>query len=296
MTTAEVGGRTVELSHEDKQLYPRDGFRKRDVLDYYRDVSGVMVPHLRGKPLTLRRFPDGVGKEGFYQKDAPREMPEWVRVEEVPQRGGGDPVHHVVCENEATLVYLANKACLELHVGLSTVEDLERPVLVVFDLDPAEQVGVAELRAGVRSICARVRDAGLTPHVQLTGGKGFHVAAPLRGDRDFEQVRAAARGLAETAAREEPQRFTTEQRKDKRGQRIYLDINRNAYGQTVIAPYSLRARDGAPAATPLDTDEVPRARPRQHGMASVPRRLAHKRDPWSGMERCAATFPPESRS
>ena len=289
--TAEVEGRTVQLSREDKVLYPADGYSKRDVADYLRAVSEVMLPHLRGKPLTLRRFPDGVGADGFFQKQAPDDVPEWVRVAEVPQRSGDGPVHHVVCDNAATLVHLVNKACLELHVGLSTVDDLERPLLVVFDLDPAPGVGLAELRAGVRSICERARRAGLAPHVQLTGGKGFHVAAPLRGDRDFEQVRAAARELAERAARDEPERFTTEHRKDRRGERIFLDTNRNAYGQTMIAPYSPRARDGAPTATPLDLDEVGRVEPRQYGLGNVPRRLAQKQDPWRGLERAAATFP-----
>lgn len=288
---AEVEGRTVELSREDKVLYPADGFSKRDLADYLRAVSSAMLPHLRGKPLTLRRFPDGVGGDGFFQKDAPDDVPEWVRIAEVPQRSGAAPVRHVVCDGAATLVHLANKACLELHVGLSTMDDLERPLLAVFDLDPPAVVGVSELRAGVRSICERVRRAGLAPHVQLTGGKGFHVVAPLRGDRDFEQVRAAARELAEDAARDEPERFTTEHRKERRGERIFLDTNRNAYGQTMIAPYSPRARDGAPTATPLDPDEVGRAKPRQYGLVNVPRRLAHKQDPWRDLERSAATFP-----
>lgn len=288
--TAEVDGRTVELSREDKVLYPADGFSKRDLADYLRAVSGVMLPHLRGKPLTMRRFPDGVGEDGFFQKEA-GDVPEWVRVAEVPQRSGADPVHHVVCDNAATLVHLANKACLEFHAGLSTVDDLEHPRLVVFDLDPPEGIGAAQLRAGVRSICDRVREVGLVPHLQLTGGKGFHVVAPLRGDRDFEQVRAAARELAEQAAGDEPERFTTEHRKQRRGERIFLDVNRNAYGQTMIAPYSPRARDGAPAATPLDLDELGRVEPRQYGLANVPRRLAHKRDPWGELERSAATFP-----
>ena len=288
--TAEVEGRTVALSREDKVLYPADGFTKRDLADYLRAVSGAMLVHLRGRPLTMRRFPDGIGADGFFQKEA-GDVPEWVRVAEVPQRSGADPVHHVVCDDAATLVHLANKACLELHVGLSTVDDLEHPLLVVFDLDPPEDVGTSELRAGVRSICERLRGAGLAPHVQLTGGKGFHVVAPLRGDRDFEQVRAAARDLAERAAADEPERFTTEHRKHRRGERIFLDVNRNAYGQTMIAPYSPRARDGAPTATPLDLDEVGRVEPRQHGLVTVRRRLAHKRDPWRAMARSAVTFP-----
>ncbi|MBB5157771.1 non-homologous end-joining DNA ligase [Saccharopolyspora phatthalungensis] len=289
----EVEGRRIELSNPDKSLYPDDGYRKRDVAEYYRSVADVMVPHTRGKPLTLRRFPDGIGSGGFFQKEASDYFPDWVRVEAVPQRGAAGAVHHVVLDDAATLLYLMNQACLEFHIVLSTVEDLEHPVLVVLDLDPPEGVPLPELRGVVRLMCERFRDAGLSPRVQATGGKGFHVAAPLRGERGFDEVRAGMRALAEQAVRDEPDRLTVEQRKDKRGDRIFLDTNRNAYGQTMIAPYSLRARPGAPAATPLDLNELGRVAPQSYGLANMARRLAQKEDPWAGLEdtRYGSDFP-----
>ncbi|TDD87562.1 ATP-dependent DNA ligase [Saccharopolyspora karakumensis] len=267
-------------SNPDKVLYPQDSFRKQDVFDYYRAVSGQLIAHARDKPVTLRRFPDGIGAEGFFQKEASRHFPERIPRASVPQRGDGPPVHHVLIDDEETLLYLAGQASLELHIALSTVEDLERPVLAVLDLDPPEDVGIATLREVVRTMCQRFADEGFAPHLQATGGKGFHIAAPLTGDRVFDEVRAQVRELAERAAREDPERLTTEQRKNKRGDRIFLDTNRNAYGQTMIAPYSLRARPGAPAATPLDLDELGRANPRSYGLTNMARRLAQKSDPW----------------
>ncbi|MEV4733684.1 non-homologous end-joining DNA ligase [Saccharopolyspora sp. NPDC049426] len=267
-------------SNPDKVLYPQDSFKKQDVFDYYRAVSGQLIAHARDKPVTLRRFPDGIGAEGFFQKEASRHFPDRIPRASVPQRSGEPPVHHVLVDDEETLLYLADQACLELHIALSTVEDLERPVLAVLDLDPPEDVGIAALREVVRTMCRCFADEGFAPHVQATGGKGFHVAAPLDGDRGFDEVRSQVREMAERAARDDPQRLTTEQRKNKRGDRIFLDTNRNAYGQTMIAPYSLRARPGAPAATPLDLDELGRANPRSYGLSNMARRLAQKTDPW----------------
>ncbi|MEV0050728.1 non-homologous end-joining DNA ligase [Saccharopolyspora shandongensis] len=294
----EVEGRRIELSNPDKVLYPDDGYRKRDVVEYFRSVAAVLVAHARGKPMTLRRFPDGIGSAGFFQKEASNHFPDWVRVAAVPQRGAPGAVHHVVVDDAATLLYLAGQACLEFHIGLSTVDDLDRPVLAVLDLDPPDAVEPAGLRDVVRLGCERLRDAGLSPHVQATGGRGFHIAAPLRGDRGFDEVRAAIRELAEAMARDEPDRLTVEQRKDKRGDRIFLDTNRNAYGQTMIAPYSLRARPGAPAATPLDLDELGRVTPQSYGLANMARRLAQKDDPWADLEdaRSGSDFPHPGKS
>ncbi|TDD04328.1 ATP-dependent DNA ligase [Saccharopolyspora terrae] len=267
-------------SNPDKVLYPQDSFRKQDVFDYYRAVSGQLIAHARDKPVTLRRFPDGIGAEGFFQKEASRHFPESIPRASVPQRGGGPPVHHVLVDDEDALLYLADQACLEIHIALSTVEDLERPVLAVLDLDPPEDVSLATLRDVVRTMCERFADEGFAPHLQATGGKGFHIAAPLNGDHGFDEIRSQVRELADRAARDDPQRLTTEQRKNKRGDRIFLDTNRNAYGQTMIAPYSLRARPGAPAATPLDLEELGRANPRSYGLSNMARRLAQKSDPW----------------
>lgn len=288
--TWEIDGREIELSNRDKLLYPDEGYSKRDIVEYFRTVEPRMVPHLRGKPLALRRFPDGINAEGFFQKEASDYFPDWVRVESIPQVGSRNPVHHVVCDDAATLAYLATQACLEFHVFLSTMDDLDAPVVAVVDLDPSPNVHLPDLRKITHGMCDRFSAAGLVPYVQATGGKGFHVVAPLTGKTTFDEVRTAIRDLAETAVRADPDWLTTEHRKDKRGDRVFLDTNRNAYGQTMIAPYSLRARPGAPAATPLNVSELPGATPNGYGLSNMRRRLAQKKDPWSDLARRSTTL------
>jgi bifunctional non-homologous end joining protein LigD len=278
----------VRVSKPDKVFYPDDGVTKGQVVDYYRQVADVMVPHLRGRPLTLRRFPDGIEGEGWFQKEASAYFPDWIRVEKVPQKDSGS-VRHVVCEDAATLVYLANQATIEYHVWPSTVDHPDRPDLMVTDLDPPEGTEVAELRRVARAVRDLYTEIGLTPYLQATGGRGFHVVAPLDATTGYDDVRTLAREAADHLAAQDPDRLTTAQRKDKRGGRIFLDTNRNGYAQTFVAPYSLRARPGATAATPLDWAELGKAEPAGWGLARLLRRLARKADPWQDMHEHAAS-------
>jgi bifunctional non-homologous end joining protein LigD len=177
-------------------------------------------------------------------------------------------------------VYLANQATIEFHIWPSTVDALDRPDLMVIDVDPPDGVDVGELR----SVARRARDLyekiGLAPYVQATGGRGFHIVAPLDATEDYDTVRALAREAADRLAAEDPDRLTTAQRKDKRGNRIFLDTNRNGYAQTFVAPYSLRARPRAPVATPLDWSELGKATPDGWDIRRIKQRLARKADPW----------------
>jgi bifunctional non-homologous end joining protein LigD len=277
-----------EISHADKVYYPADGLTKGDVVEYYRAVADVMLPHLRGRPLTLRRFPDGIGKPGWFQKHPGEHFPDSIRVERVPRRGGGTD-DYVVCEDAGTLEYLANQGTVEFHVWLSTVDAPERPDRLVLDLDPPDGTPVAELRAVARRIRDHYERAGLTAFVQATGGRGFHVLAPLDAKSDTEVVLELSRALADRVAGDDPDRLTTAQRKDKRGDRIFLDANRNGYAQTFVAPYSLRARPGAAAATPLDWRELGKADPASWGPRKEKQRLARKQDPWRELDEHAGS-------
>ena len=285
-----IDGHDIALSNQDKVLYPDDGVTKGDVIDYYRRVADVLLPHLDGRPLTLRRSPDGVDHGGFIQQHADAHVPDWVTTAEVPARGDADTVRHVLCQDEATLVYLANLAALELHRWLARSATPDRPDLVVVDLDPPEDVAVGDLRTAVTAVRAAFDEAKLVPFVQTTGSRGFHVVAPLDGTSDEETVRLAIRRLADDLAAREPDQFTTEQRKAKRAGRIFLDTNRNGYGQTAVAPYSLRARPGAPVATPIEWDELSTATPDKYTLRSIPRRLARKADPWQDIREHARTL------
>lgn len=285
----EVSQRTVQVSNLDKELYPADGFTKGEVIDYYRRVADAMLTHLAGRPLTVLRHPDGIHEDGFIQKEAPDYYPNWVRTVEVPQRSGRRPLRQAVCEDEATLVYLANLGCLEFHGTLSTVPDLEYPDRFVVDLDPPGGLEVSEVRRAARRARDLLTELGLTPFVQATGGRGFHVVAPLDRSCDFTMVRRLARGVGAYLAAQDPNGLTIEQRKDKRGHRIFVDVNRNAYGQTAVTPYSLRARPGVSVAVPITWAELGRVEPDSFHPARVRRRLARRADPWADLRRYEAS-------
>ncbi|WP_460443459.1 non-homologous end-joining DNA ligase [Amycolatopsis stemonae] len=278
----------MKVSHADKVFYPGEGITKGDVAEYYRAVADVMLPHLRDRPLTMRRFPDGIEGQGWFQKHPGEHFPDSIRVERVPVRGGGTD-DYVVCDDAETLEYLVGQGTLEFHVWLSTVDAPERPDRLVLDLDPPDGTPVADLRSVARKIRDRYEEAGLTPYVQATGGRGFHVVAPLDAKSDTEVVLELSRALADAVAAGDPDRLTTAQRKDKRGDRIFLDANRNGYAQTFVAPYSLRARPGAAAATPLDWRELGKADPAGWNLAKEKQRLARKVDPWRDMAAHAAS-------
>lgn len=275
-----VGGRTVEVSRPEKVLFPEDGLTKTDLVDYYIAVGETMLPHVRGRPVAMRRFPDGIGEGGFFEKKAPQHFPDWIDRVEVQTRESSQ--RHVVCNEEATLAYLADQACVEPHVWLSREDDLDHPDQLIIDLDPSVE-DLRRLRAATRAVGSRLEDLGLTPFVKTTGSRGYHVHVPLDRGEDFDTVREFARSLAETLADGDPDLMTTKQRKDERGDRVFLDDLRNAYGQNAIPAYGVRARPGAPVATPIDWSEVGQVAPDGYDMTSVLRRLSQKADPWQGI-------------
>jgi bifunctional non-homologous end joining protein LigD len=280
----QVAGRTVALSSVTKVLFPDAGITKGELIGYYRAVAEVMLPHLRGRPLNLQRFPEGIGRQGFLQQDASDHFPAWIRRATVPRRQGGT-VDHVVCDDAASLVYLANQAAVTFHAWTSRVEHLGRPDLVVFDLDPGPRQGLEVLRAAARAVRDAFGEVGLAAFVQTSGSRGFHVVAPIAPGPDSDQVQAFARDLAGLVAGRDPERLTGEVRKAKRAGRLYLDVARNAYAQTAVAPYAVRARPGAPVATPIDWRELGRVEPGSYTLRSIPRRLARKPDPWADLHR-----------
>jgi bifunctional non-homologous end joining protein LigD len=282
------GGVTVQLSHMDKVFFPDEDLRKGDLVDYYRMVAPRMLPYLRERPIVMARYPDGVSGDAILQKNVSRYFPDWIKRVDVERIGRGGTVSQVVCDRPETLIYLANQACIELHVLLSRVAALYQPDQLVFDLDPPAE----EAFDGVRRVALDLRrllegDLGLTTYVKTTGGKGLHVHVPLRGDEGFDPVRDFARAVAELMIRDAPDRLTLQQRVDQRGNRIYLDVQRNGYAQMAVAPYSVRARPAATVAAPLQWAEVEDAElnPRRFTMRTMGDRLATTQDPWAGMSR-----------
>jgi bifunctional non-homologous end joining protein LigD len=286
-STERVGGIDVPVTRLGKLFFPDDGITKGDLIQYYRSVAAAMIPYLRDRPLVMERYADGITGPGVVQKNVPTYFPAWVSRAEVPKQHGG-ALCQVVGDKPATIVYLANQGCIELHVFLSALGALDRPDQLIFDLDPPDAAHFGEARRTALDLRELLEGAlGLTAYVKTTGGKGLHVHVPLRPADDFDSVRGFAREIADLLVSRSPDRLTTEQRKEDRGQRLYLDLMRNGYAQLAVAPYSVRARPGAPVATPLDWAELDGdLSPGQFTIRTIGDRLARQsRDPWAGMAR-----------
>jgi bifunctional non-homologous end joining protein LigD len=275
---------SVEISHPDKVLFPEDGITKGELAEYYEQVAEWMLPHVEGRPLSLQRFPAGIGQRGFFHKDAPDYFPAWVGRVEAAKHGGS--VTHAIASDTRTLVYLANQNTITPHIWLSRADRIDRPDRLVIDLDPAPGSDFADVRRAARSAGELLREVGLEPFAQVTGSKGIHVWSPLRRRAHVDDVKELARRAAQVLAEQRPGELTTEFRKNKREGRILVDVLRNGYAQTAVPPYAVRPRRGAPVATPIDWDELSdsRLRPDRWTVRSVLRRLAAKGDPWAGMQ------------
>jgi bifunctional non-homologous end joining protein LigD len=283
-----VSGISVELSNTGKVFFPDAGITKGELVDYYRDMAGRVLPYLRDRPLVMARYPDGISGERIVQKNVPRYFPSWVTRTTVQKQDG--VLQQVVCDKPATLVYLANQACVEMHAFLSKTSALDRADQLVFDLDPPGEDGFGDACHLALRLRGLLEDElRLTAFVKTTGGKGLHVHVPLNARDDFDTVRRFARQASGVLAAREPGRLTTQQRKDDRGGLVYADVMRNAYAQTVVAPYSVRARHGAPVATPLGWEELkdPGLTPRRFTLRTVGERLDRlgTADPWAGLTR-----------
>ena len=289
----EADGRTVEIGNADKVLFPDVGVTKGDLADYYADIAVTMLPHLEGRPVTMQRFPEGIGEDGFYQKKAPDHFPDWVRRVsiEVEERDESQP--QVVCDDAATLLYLVDQACITPHVWLSRADALHHPNRLIFDLDPPSD-DFAPVRFAARQLRDTLDEVGLAPFVMTTGSQGAHVVVPLDGAAPFDTVRAFAKDLAEVVAARHPERLTTAVRKNKRQGRLFLDYLRNSYAQNSVAPYAVRPIPGAPVATPLNWDELGGDLHSQtYTLDNIPRRMGQKTDPWADIqdEACALDDP-----
>ena len=290
MTTATIraGRRSIEISRADKVLFPDAGLTKRDLAEYYRRVAPHLLRHGADRYVSLHRFPDGIEGDDFYQKDVPDYFPEWIPRETVRKETG--ELDQMWLENAATLVYLADQACITPHVWLSRRDDPERPDRMIFDFDPpGDEFGPVVEAA--RAVCELLDEVGAASFPMTTGSRGLHVVVPLRREAGFDEVRETSRRLAGLAVSRSPERLTLAQRKDERGDRVFVDTLRNAWAQTAVAPYAVRARPGAPVATPLGQDELGRSDlgPRKWTIENLFRRLGAKDDPWRGMGRRAVS-------
>jgi bifunctional non-homologous end joining protein LigD len=298
----------VNLTSTEKIMFPDAGITKGDLIQYYHRIAEVMLPHLEGRPISLQRFPNGIHRGGFYQKEAPDYFPEWVRRVTVQLKDEDSQQEQVMVDNAATLVYLAQQGTITLHTWLSRVKadaapdsedqtdalfdtSLEYPDRMILDLDPLED-DFNLVRPAAWLVHDNLVKLEMTPFLMTTGGRGLHVVVPLDGSADFDTVKAFSRDLAEYIANQDHEHLSTEQRIDARQGRLFIDYLRNAYAQTGVAPYSVRAKPGAPVATPIDWEELNRKElsASSYNLRNIFKRLGQKRDPWKDIHRAACSI------
>lgn len=281
--TLTARGRDVEISSADKVLFPDDGITKLDLARYYARIADTALQHWRDRPVTLRRFPDGIGAEGFFQKNVPDYFPSWIERVELPKQDGS--LIQALATEPATAVYLADQGCIELHLALARANRPRHPDRMIFDLDPSDG-DFGKVQEVARAVRTALDDRGLHSFVATTGSRGLHIVLPLDASAEVDALRPFARKLAAEVADAHPGIATTEQRKAKRGDRVLVDTFRTAQGQTAIAPYSVRARPGAPVATPLRWSEAFSCdlTPDRYTIGSIFRRLGQIEDPWAEID------------
>lgn len=286
MSSIKVGKYSIELSNEQKVIFPKQGITKGDLINYYQRIAPIMVPHMQERPISMQRFPDGITHEGFFQKDASGYFPSWITTKGI-KKEDGTVVNYVVCDNAATLVYLANQLCITPHLWLSRIDKLDYPDRMIFDLDPSGTSFAVIMRAA-KLLKNILEEYGLVPFVMTTGSRGLHVVVPLKRTQRFAAVRNFARTLAQAMADQDPTRYTIDVRKDKRQGRVFIDYLRNGFGATGVAPYAVRPKPGAPVATPLEWSEVKSGlSPQQYTIKNIFRRLARRNDPWHDIDNYA---------
>lgn len=292
MTFIRCGRVNVEVTNPDRILFPRSKITKGDLITYYHRMAPHILPYIKNHPLTMHRYPQGIDQEGFYQKNAGEYFPAWVETVAI-KKEDGTPVHYVVANNQATLTYLANQACITPHVWLSKKDKLTIPDRMIFDLDPAHSsVNFKHLAQTALQLRHVFTQLSIPTYVTTTGSHGLHVYIPLKRKASFDDIRAVAHTIGELLVAANPKMLTMEVRKEKRGQKIFIDTLRNAYGATAAAPYAVRAHEHAPVATPLHWDELTdkKLTAQTYTINNIFKRINSIDDPWKNMLNDAVTL------
>ncbi|HEY5349915.1 MAG TPA: non-homologous end-joining DNA ligase [Candidatus Lustribacter sp.] len=291
-TALTVGGRSLAVTNLDKVLWPRDGFTKGDLIAYYRAVAKWLLPRVQGRPLTLERYPNGIDEAGWWEKHVPRGLPAWVPTVKTAASTRHEQIEFIVCDDEATLAYVANLAAVVLHVWYSRTPTLDVPDFVLIDLDPGDGCTLATLARVALAARDELAATGATPLVKTTGGSGLHVVVPLEPRYDWDQAKGFAELLARRIHDVAPEHTTLDRTIARRPRgTVYLDYVQVGKGKTYVAPFSVRPRDGAPVSMPIAWSEVEAMRrKRAKGTAAemtrwnirnVPKLLARDGDVWT---------------
>ncbi len=255
-TFVKIEGREVRLTNLDKVYWPDQGYTKGDLIDYYAAISPYMLPHLRNRPLSLVRYPRGVEEPGFYQKDAPLGMPEWVRLLPVKSKEKDTYVNYVLCHDVATLVWLANSGAVEINPWLSSYPHIDNPDFALFDIDPSEGTTWHDVRVVGKMVATLLGEWGLVGYPKLSGATGIHIFVPLEPKYSFKQVSCFVEHAARIMEAAYPDKITLERRVKDRTGRVYIDYPQVSPSHTITAVYGVRGRKGAPVSVPITWDEL----------------------------------------
>lgn len=286
-----INGQEVKITNPGRVLFGHSGITKLELIEYYQRIAPVMLPHVKDRPISMQRFPDGIEDEGFYQKDASDYFPKWIKRFDVEREDKAKVVHHVLCNDAQTLVYLANQAVITPHIWLSTIKKIHNPDQIIFDFDPSEGCTFAQICYMAKKCKSVLEELGLHPFVKTTGSRGLHVTVPIKPQHDFDTVHAFAHDVALLLVKENSDHATLQMRKEKRESKVFVDYLRNAWAQTAVAPYAVRAREKAPVATPIDWKEVTSSLdPQKYTINNIFRRIARVGDLWEDMYQAATTL------
>lgn len=286
-----INGTEIDLSNTDKEFFPTADISKGEVIEYYTKIWKYACRYAADRPMVLQRFPDGIQDSGFYQKQTPDYFPEWIATIQVENKEDASNSNLVNCNKQETLVYLANQGALTMHVWLSKKHNLNTPDRLAFDFDPSDD-DFSKVQRAATILQSIISKKGISSFVMTTGSEGLHVTVPLKPEKEFEPIREIARNIAQQVVNEDPESFTLETAKKNRGNKVFVDYLRNAYAQTTVMPFSIRARQGAPVAVPLSWDEVGRSSldPQKYTVTNIFRRLSQKKDPWKDYMHNAISF------
>lgn len=270
------------ISHPEKVLFPEDGITKGDLAAYYEAMAPIALPHIRGRPVTMERYPAGIDKQGFWQKDVSKGMPDWLKRVEVPKKDG--VVHYPVITDVRSIMWMANQNAVTQHVWTSRLPRLDYPDLCLFDLDPIAQ-DPAAVRAAALDLRNLLEELGLPSWVKTSGSKGFHIVVPLDRKSGMDVVAEFASTVGIVFASRAPERLTLEFKKADRKRRIYVDTGRNGFSATFAAAYTVRAKPGAPVSAPCTWEEIERdaVEPQTFTLRNMPARIATVGDLWAGL-------------
>lgn len=273
----------IELTNLDKIFYPKSGYTKEDIINYYYDVAKYMLPHIKNRPMVMQRFPSGIKKEGFYHKEKPDYFPGWIKHKSINLEKDGKQLL-VVIEKKEDLIYLANQGTLVFHIWLCQKNNINKPDKIIFDLDPSKGASFEDVKFAAYKLKNIFEENKLNSFVMTTGSKGLHVVIPIKPEHNFDKIRKFSKNITLDLAEKYPDKLTSEVRINKRKGRVFLDYLRNSFGQTGVAPYSLRPIEKAPIATPLSWKELPSVKDaQQYNLGNIFKRLSKKGDPWKSI-------------